>query len=194
MIRLRDTVLGLLACGALLCCGSSPPTRYYALNEIAPESASNASALEGAIPVRLEPVAIPSELDRPELVNHFGPNQVRFADLDRWAAPLDEQIRRTLSDDLSARLPAGLVADPNEPNTREPRRTLSISIGQFSADATCALTLNASWLLQRPHASAQSGEERIQQPSAGACPAGLPAAMSRALAILADRLVPVLAR
>lgn len=194
MIRPRDFALSLLASGALLSCGSSPPTRYYALNEIGPAGSSSASAAAGTVAVRLEPVAIPAELDRPELVNHVGANQVHLAEQDRWAAPVDDQIRRTLSDDLAARLPAGLVADPNEPSTREPRRTLSISLGQLSADQGCAVTLNASWSLQRTNAPAQNGEERIEQPSVGACPASLPAAMSRALATLADRLAVILLR
>jgi uncharacterized protein len=201
MIRLRDIAFGLLACGALLSCGSSPPIRFYMLSEMAPESGNSpagsgasAGATADAVAVRLEAVAIPAELDRLELVNHSGPNQVHIAESDRWAAPLDDQIRRMLSDDLAARLPKGLVVDPNEPSTRDARRTLSVSIGQFDADASCAVTLNASWSLQQPHAAAQSGSERIQQPSAGACPAGLPAAMSRALATFADRLAPIVGR
>jgi uncharacterized protein len=197
MIRLRETALSLLACGTLISCGSSPPIRFYMLSELSPES-GNSGAGTGAgaeaVAVRLEAVAIPAELDRLELVIHSGPNQVHIADNDRWAAPLDDQIRRTLSDDLAARLPKGLVADPNEPSTRDPRRTLSVSIGQFDADASCAVTLSASWSLQQPHAAAQSGSERIQQPGAGACPAALPAAMSRALATFADRLAPIVGR
>lgn len=201
MIRLRDTALGLIACGALHGCGSSPPTRFYLLSELAPEpgaqvasTAAGTGASADAIAVRLEAVAIPAELDRLELVNHSGPNQLHIAESDRWAAPLDDQIRRTLSDDLTARLPKGVVADPNEPSTQDPRRTLSVSIAQFDADASCAVTLNANWSLQQPHAAAQSGSEHIQQPSAGACPAALPAAMSRALAAFADRLALIVAR
>src|SRR5580658_1530339 len=193
MNRVRHCVLGLLGGCSLLACGSSPPIRFYTLNAVAP-SATGTAAAAGSIPVRVEPVAIPAELDRLELVNHTGPNLVHLADSDRWAAPLDEQIRRTLSDDLAARLPAGLVADPNEPGTHEPRRTLSVSIGQFDADASCALTLSASWSLQQPHERTRSGSQRIAQPSAGACPTALPAAMSRALATLADRLAAIVAQ
>src|SRR6202007_2860279 len=87
MIRLRDLAPGLLACGALIACGSSPPTRYYALSGISPDTGGASGAAAGAIPLRVEPVAIPAELDRPELVNHIGPNQVRIADQDHWAAP-----------------------------------------------------------------------------------------------------------
>jgi uncharacterized lipoprotein YmbA len=190
MRRWRHYPLVPIACCLLLSCGSSPPTRFYTLNEMAPATAA-ARSPAGAVPVRLEPVAIPAELDRQELLNHTTANMVHLSESDRWAAPLDEQIRRTLSDDLAARLPAGLVADPNEPSTRDPRRTLSISIGQFDADASCAVKLSASWSLHTPHAGDQNGTERIAEPSAGPCPSALPVAMSRALATLADRLAAI---
>jgi len=186
------SLIALSSC-LLSACGSSPPTRFYALSEVAPTSTSAVSGDANAVPVRVEPVAIPAELDRLELVHHTGPNQVQVSDFDRWAAPLDEQIRRVLSEDLSARLPAGWVTDPNEPSTGDPRRRLSIEIGRFEANEGCAVTLHASWTLRAAHAgSSRSGVERIDVPATSPCPASLAAAMSRALAALADRLASTL--
>ena len=192
MSRTRLYPLGLLGSCLLFACGASPPTRYFALNAIAPASASTAAAVEPAVKIRLEPVAIPPELDRLELVTHNGTNRVQIADSDRWAAPLDEQIRRTLSDDLSARLPEHLVADPNEPTTQDPRRKLSISIGQLDINQSCAVLLSASWTLSVTKAPGQSGVEHLQIPGGAACPGGMAAGISQALAALADRLLPVL--
>jgi uncharacterized protein len=195
MNAMRLCALGLLSGSVLWACGSSPVTRFYTLNVLAPPSAPIAGTpTDGAIPVRVEPVAIPPELDRLELVNHSGSNSVHISESERWAAPLDEQIRRVLSDDLAARVPAREMADPNEPSTQDPRRRLSVSIGQFDASESCAVTLKASWTLQVPHLPSQSGVEQVQQSAAGACPAGLPATMSRALATLADRLAPIVSR
>jgi uncharacterized protein len=197
MIRLRQTALSLLACGTLFSCSSSPPTRFYMLSTIAPQTGgqtAGASAAQSTVAVRVEAIAIPAELDRLELVHHSGANQVQITDVERWAAPLDEQIRRTLSDDLAARLAPGSVADPNEPSTQDPRRTLSVSIGQFDADAGCVVTLNASWSLQQPHIAARTGSEHIRVSATGTCPSALPAAMSQALGMLADRLAPALAQ
>jgi uncharacterized lipoprotein YmbA len=198
MSRTRLYRLGLLTSCGLFACASSPPTHYYALSEIAPRStpAALATGSTGAVPVavRLEPVNIPPELDRLELVTHSGANRVQIAEVDRWAAPLDEQIRRTLSDDLAARLPAQLMVDPNEPNTQDARRRLSISIAHFDGDANCAVTLNVNWTLQQAKTAGQSGVELVQVPAGAACPAGLAPAMSVALAMLADRLVPIINR
>jgi uncharacterized lipoprotein YmbA len=180
--------LGLIGCCLLFGCGSSPPTRFYILNEVAPTTPAPATAASNQIPVRVEPVAIAPELDRPEIVSRTGPNRVHIAGSDRWAAPLAEQIRRVLSDDLSARLPPGLVADPNELNTKDPRRLLTIAIDDFYGDDSCAVSLRASWSLTMPIAENRSKSERVQVPASGLCTGELPAAMSRALGELADRL------
>jgi uncharacterized lipoprotein YmbA len=179
--------LGILACCALFGCGSSPPTRFYILNEIAPAATPVASAAN-PIALRVEPVAIAPELDRPELVTRSGPNRVHVAGSERWAAPLPDQIRRVISDDLSTRLPPGLVADPNESSTTEPRRLLRIAIAEFYADDSCAVTLRASWSLDDQHGQRSHGTEQLHVPSSALCTGEIPAAMSRALAILDDRI------
>jgi hypothetical protein len=184
--------VGWVGCCALIACGASPPTRFYILNEIAPATAPAASA-PNPIPVRVQPVTLAPELDRPELVTRSGPNRVQVAGFDRWAAPLVDQLRRVLSDDLSARLPLGLVADPNEPSTNDPRRLLSIAIDEFYGDDRCAVSLRASWSLTTAHAASQHGTEQVQVPASAPCTGELPAAMSRALGVLADRLASAIA-
>jgi hypothetical protein len=188
---LRPVIL--IGCCQLFACGSSPPTRFYILNEIAPAAAAPTAAAPDRVPVRVEPVAIAPELDRPEIVSRIGPNRVHVAGSDRWAAPLAEQIRRVLSEDLSARLPPGLVADPNEPNTKEPRRLLMIAIDEFYGDESCAVSLRAGWSLINPNAVSQVRTEKTQVSLSTSCDGGQPAAMSRAVGTLADRLAAVIA-
>ena len=187
--RLRP--LGLLGCCALLACSSSPPMRYYTLKAIAPMAPGLATTDQ--VVLRLEPVVIPPELDRLELVSHNGPYSVHIADSDRWAAPLEDQIRLILSDDLAARLPPRLVADPNESATNEPRRLLTVAIAEFYADESCAATLRADWTLRGPKDESVRGTERLQIPAVEPCVGALPAAMSGALAVLADRLAAAIA-
>jgi hypothetical protein len=177
-----------LGCCALFACGSSPPTRFYILNEIAPATPAPTATASNQIPVRVEPVSIAPELDRPEIVSRIGANRVRVAGFDRWAAPLPEQIRQILSDDLAARLAPGLVAEPNESSTKDPRRLLTIAIDEFYGDDSCAVSLRASWSLTNPQAAGQHGTEQVQVPASAPCGGELAAAMSRALGVLADRL------
>jgi uncharacterized protein len=187
---LRAVVM--LGFGVLSGCAASPPTRFYILNDIAP-TAPPPATVSNRIAVRVEPPAIAPEVDRPELVTRSGPNRVHVAGRERWAAPLPGQIRRVLSADLAARLPPGLVADPDEPVTSQPRRSLSIAIEEFYGDDSCAVSLRAGWSLANPRANPVHGSEQVQIPASAACGGELPAAMSRALAVLADRLAQVIA-
>src|ERR1700722_16199506 len=139
MIRMWLRPVVLLGCCALSACGSSPPTRFYILNEIAPTNPAPAASALNQIPVRVEPIAIAPELDRPEIVSRIGPNRVHVAGSDLWAAPLAEQIRRVLSDDLSARLSPGSVADPNEPGTNDTANREAARSRAGAATRGCAL-------------------------------------------------------
>ncbi len=199
MTRLNCSVLPyLLGCSLLVACGSSPPQRYYTLQPVALPAGTAATGVESAnqIVVRLQPVVIPPELNRIELVSRGGPYRLHVADSDRWAAPLDDQIRRTLNDDLAARLPAQLLADPNEPATQEPRRLLSVAVLEFYADEECGATLRADWTLRGPAAATQHGSEQFDTHDAVSCVAGTPAAqaaaMSAALGKFSERLAAMI--
>jgi len=199
MTRLNYSYLPyLLGCSLMVACGSSPPQRYYMLQPVVLPAGAAATGVAPAnqIVVRIEPVVIPPELDRVELVSRGGPYRVHIADSDRWAAPLDDQVRRTLNDDLAARLPPHLLADPNEPATQEPRRRLSIALIEFYADDECGATLRADWTLRGPAAESQHGNEQFKTHDAVSCVAGTPAAlaaaMSAALGTLSERLAAVI--
>jgi hypothetical protein len=188
----------LLGCSLMVACGSSPPQRYYTLQPVAVSAGTTAPDVvpTNQIAVRIQPVLIPPELERVELVSRGGPYRVHIADSDRWAAPLDDQIRRTLNDDLAARLPAHLVADPNEPATQDPRRLLSVAIVEFYADDECGATLRADWTLRGSAAESQHGNEQFKTHDAVSCVAGTPAAlaaaMSAALGTFSERLAAVI--
>ncbi len=178
--------------GALLlltACAASPPTRYYTLDRVP----GTAVTPTDRTPVRLDRVTIPAELDRRELVLHVGPDRLRITGQDRWAAPLDDLMLRTLSADLAARLPPGVVADPREPLGTAPRRLLYVQIGRLYADEHCAVELAAAWTLETPNAASHRASEVLSVPPQGECPGAAPAGIDRALGELADRIAAALA-
>lgn len=169
----------MLAAGAAMLagCATSAPLRFYTLSAIAPEGA----AASGAAAIRVGRVRIPAELDRNEIVQRVDATRVNIGELDRWAAPLDDMIRRVLTADLQARA------------TSTAASTVTVDIEELMGDASCAVTLTASWELKADGAEGRvsTGRETIRVPSAsaGACPAGsLPMPMSQALAQLADQI------
>ena len=178
-VGLGALVAALLFVGA---CSSSPPTRFYTLSDTAPE----ATAPGGVGWVRIVGVTIPGELDRPEIVRRVGPNQLSIAGFDRWAAPLDQTIRRALSDDIARRVPNPAAGQ---------QYPVAVDIHEFYGDGSCNVTLRAGWTVKQAHPeNAQPVNEEIQVPSSGACTATLPATMSIALGQLSDRIIAGVAR
>jgi uncharacterized protein len=175
----------------LSACQSSPATHYFALIAIAPPAAP--AALSTQMPIRVERITIPGELDRLELVRRGTSNRLQIAAFDRWAAPLDDMIRRVVAADLAARLAPGTVASANEPAVGEPRRRLYIDIQSFAGDERGAVKLQAAWLVHTPNAASLRGTEDIAIEASDASADALAAAMSRALAGLCDRIAVALA-
>lgn len=183
-------------------CSSSPPTRFYTLSDTAPDAAAPA----GVGWVRVVNLTIPGEIDRPELVRRVGPNQLSVAGFDRWAAPLDETIRRALSDDIARRVPTPVPGQ---------KYSVSVEIREFYGDGACNVSLRAAWTVKAalagkmpagstaPASAAPVGTaaaspvpvlEDIKVPSSGACPETLAATMSMALGQLSDRIIAGVAR
>jgi uncharacterized lipoprotein YmbA len=170
----------------LAACQASPPTHYFALTEVTPTTPR--ATLAAQIPIRVERVMIPGELDRLELVRRSTVNQLQIATFDRWAAPLDDMIRRVLADDLAARLAPATIASVNEPAAGEPRRHLFVGVHEFSADEHGTVVLRAAWLLQTPNAASARGSEEVAVEAGSSTADAVVAAMSRALAAFADRM------
>jgi uncharacterized lipoprotein YmbA len=194
-VRRRVAVMAIATAVAQLViagCASSPPMHYYTLSEI--PATARLTVTDSTMPVRLDRVTIPAEIDRSQLVRRLDATRLQIVENDRWAAPLEDTIRRVLSNDLATRLPVNMVANPYEPSVGEKRQSLSVDIEEFYGDSTCAVTLRAAWVLKQPDMQSSRGTEETRVAS-GNCEgsAALPAAMSQALAQLSDRIAAAIA-
>jgi uncharacterized lipoprotein YmbA len=190
---IRGWCAGVMAGTLLSACASSPPMRFYTLREVPPAAGTGAASTDSNPAIRVTHVQIPAELDRVELVQRVDDSdRLQIAEQDRWAAPLDDMIRRVLSIDLQARMAPGDTTGP---------ATLSLDIDEFTVDSNCAVTLRASWELKPAASSAPAGERPnesgatkgyalTQLPAASSCSTGLlPQRMSQALGELSERIV-----
>lgn len=169
----------------LAACGGSPKTNFYALEPL--PAAHSMSARRQPSPVTVDHVALPEMLDRLSLVTEGPGNHISVSDTDRWAAPLDEQVRRTLTEDLRQRIPGGSVltaGDPAPPGAR----SLTLNVEQFVADPTGEVTLEADWSLHGGKTTDLIHHVRIQTASADPGGNAIASSMSRALAQLADKI------
>jgi len=186
------TRVGGIAVVALITgCASSAPLRYYTLSEVPPST----EATSATPAIRVGRVRIPGELDRNEIVQRIDATRLKIAEQDRWAAPLDDMIRRVLSADLQARgATASAVSAAPSDTASGGSATLSLDVDELIGDASCAVTLRASWELRSSANNTETtrtGHESIRvPPSSSTCTVGaLPMAMSQALAQLSDRIL-----
>ena len=176
----------------LVGCATSAALHYYTLSQVAPTSRLTAGS--DVVAVQLERVSIPPELDRAQFVRKVDDTRVKIVEDHRWAAPLEDMLRRVLSEDLTARLPPNLIVDPNESSAGERHQSLTIDIHELYGDEACGVTLRAGWMLKGPEPAQQDqtrrGDEEVRISPSGACPGPerIPAAMNQAIAQLSDRI------
>lgn len=103
-------------------------------------------------------------------------------------------VRQVLTTDLAARLPPGMIAPADETQPGRAVRSIVVHISAFTPDASGRLVLDAGWAptAADPHQSIPWQRERITIIGVSEF-AAEPAAMSRALGVLADRVAAALA-
>lgn len=125
---------------ALAGCASSPPVAFYALASVKTPPLH----LIDASPLQIARVHLAPMLDRREIVRQSGSVRIEVSDQHRWSAPLDQMIRRSLSEDLLDALPPGELVLPQEPAPAHTRKVV-IDILRFIPDAQGQVRLEASW-------------------------------------------------
>lgn len=136
-------IAGLALLTLLTACASSPATRFFALNPVAPAAAPSGPA---GHPVKIDAVHIPPALDRSSLVRGESGNQLDISSEDRWAGDLGEMIRRVLTQDLASRLPSGMVIAPESPAPPGARGVV-VDILAFQPQSSGEVVLDADWTL-----------------------------------------------
>ncbi|MDR1708365.1 MAG: PqiC family protein [Candidatus Accumulibacter sp.] len=166
---------------ALAACGS-PPVRYHTL---LPPDEAPARGAPAAFLVEVLPVGIPAALDQPQIAIRRGEAGVVLLDGDRWAGPLDEELRRALSAGIGRRLGARDAAGLPRPPDR-PVLQVKVEIRRLDAWPGRKIVLDADWTLVYANAR-RLGGARIEEPAPGALPE-LTQAAQRAVAALAEKI------
>ncbi|CAO3438702.1 PqiC family protein [Azospirillum doebereinerae] len=174
----RAALAGLLL--ALAAC-QTPNDRLYTLAVLPGTGAAGVTPATLA----LGSVALPPLVDRPQIVRRIDANRVEALEFDRWAEPLADGLRATLAGDLAARLPGRSVLPVAGAAPGAGVAVLSVTILKFEAEANGRVVLDAQWAL----GSGPRRRDTLEVQAANGEPAALVAAMSQAVALLADRVV-----
>jgi uncharacterized protein len=174
----------LVLCGLVVLAGgcASAPSRFYTLSPV--PLASPGSGAPG-LPIVVGPVTVPEVVDRPQIVLRVGSNRVTLDELNRWASSLQDEIGRTVAQDLMARLSTPNVTLSTQTPVPDPAYRVTISVQRFESALGDAATLDAAWTVRRAKEEAtRTGRTTLREPAQGATHEALVAAHSRAV----DRL------
>jgi uncharacterized protein len=181
-----------LAWLAAVCVGcTSAPVRYYTLT--APPGNASAAPQTG-IAVDVRALHTPRQLNHTGLMVRTGPTEVTLLENERWASPVNDEIKDALRLQLQRRL--GPVAGLRPTFTT---LTLDIDVQRFEAELGRYAVIEASWtatlstLGQPPNGARATtcgfrAEEKIE-----AGYAGMVEGYQREIGALADAVVAVLA-
>jgi uncharacterized protein len=159
-------------------CGRSAISRFYTLDS----SATPDAGPPAGYAVIVGPVSVPASVDRPEFVVQVAPNRVEVDEFNRWAAPLDDSIARTVSGDLAALLGTPRVATAPLANF-DPAFRVTINVQRFDSIPGQEVLLEAVWVVRKAKGGAtRSGRTVAREAVADKSFDALAAAHSRALA------------
>jgi uncharacterized lipoprotein YmbA len=147
----KVSTASLLACILVTGCTFMRPqpdrSRFFVLTSVSDaDIEATRSAREGnALGIGLGPLRLPDYLDRPQIVRRVDDNRLAFSELERWAEPLDKNITRVMSQNLSMLLDTDRIVEfPSFTSVRMDYE-LPMEILRFELGPTGAAHLVVRW-------------------------------------------------
>ena len=186
MDRWRRLALVLLAGAWLGACSSSKPERFHSL--LASElPAAAAKAGVPTIVVDVLPVSVPPLVDQPQFVLRAADDSLVVLEQERWAAPLRDELRSALLEQLVARW--GAVDARSLPQAGASVWQLRVDVQRFESLPAREARIDSNWSLLPPrNAAPLACRSALRESVADAGVLGLAAAHRRNVAKLADEI------
>jgi uncharacterized lipoprotein YmbA len=169
---------------------TSAPVRYYTLTP-PPDNTSLAPETTPTVDVRV--VHTPPQLNRAELMVRTGPSEVTLLENERWASPVNDEIKDALRLELQRRL-----GRMNGSRPAFAKLTLDIDVQHFEAEFGRHALIEASWSATLSATGQQSNGAGVRTCTFQAVEkihsgyAGIVEGYQREIAALADAIVAVL--
>jgi uncharacterized lipoprotein YmbA len=127
-------------------CAASQPSRFYVLSALEPSGKENPRPCPDGRTVSLgvNPVDLPRYLDRPQIMTRVGDNELRLSELNVWAEPLKEGIRRVIAQNLSTLLCSEVVVYPRT-GPRQTDYRLSADVLRLERTPAGQAVLEVQW-------------------------------------------------
>lgn len=170
------------------CLGTSPTQapRLFVLGATQPES----SAARLDVSIGVGPISMPKRLDRPQILTRATDHEVRLAEFDQWAEPLDRSFARTVAENLARSLPTDRAAVYPWNRGADIDWKIEIDVTRFEQEPDGSVTLAARWRVieGRKRVTVHHGASTLHESADGSSIGALVAAMSRAVGALSREI------
>jgi len=173
----------LLLAVALAACAGTSGERFYHLD--AGPIDSSLSDYDGDVRVVLQ--GVPEVVDRPQIVLQGRPNEIEVLENDRWAESVRSGVTRALVQDLGHALPRAWVTAEG-PGRGGRAVTVFVQIDLMSGTRAGEVLLAARWLVRSGEGGAGVADRLELRRTAPGTPAGIVAAWSAQIAMLAQAI------
>lgn len=148
MNRLRLNLSAMLILSITTSCAVPDGTRFYILadSKAKENQPEDVDAPSESVPIGLRISGFPRYLDRPQIVTRDTRNQLRIAEFDRWAEPLDTGFTRQLMQQLQTYAGRPVKALPWRGDTK-PKPIVDVDVHHFEKQADGNVWLDATWQL-----------------------------------------------
>ena len=186
-----QVALMLVLSGCLGGGSQAPPTRFFVLNSLytAENETQPVTDLKNAIVV-IGPITLTQVLDRPQIIIRHSDNEIRVADLDRWAEPLHENLIRVVVDNLAALLSRGSIIRFPPAGSIPVAYQVLMEVTRFDGNPQDEVVLRARWAVLGDNGDTVllKQESVLNEPSKGNTIAEMVAAQSRLVAKLSREI------
>jgi hypothetical protein len=172
-----------LALALAACASNKAPERFHTL---VPSQAAASVPTQGVVYVH--PVGIPPQVDHAQWVVRQADDSLLMLEQDRWAAPLQDELRGAVVARLAARW--GMVDVKGMPAPPSPLLSVRIDVQRFESTPGSEARIEANWSVGsgQKDSNALLCHSIIREPANGPGIAALAAAHRQATVRLADEI------
>jgi uncharacterized lipoprotein YmbA len=170
---------------------ASQPSRFYLLSALpSTEMATPVASGQPGPTIGVGPIVLPRYLDRPQIATRTSAHELKLAEFERWAEPLDANFTRVVAENLAILLPSARIAPFPWPRATPPDYQALVEVTHFLSQMGGESLLIADWLLLKgegPQVLA-TGKSRVSVPTSGQDYTSIVAAMSQTVAELSREI------
>lgn len=133
------------------CAASTQQSKFFVLTSIAKDTTKKLAPSRDKMAIGVGPFEFPSYLNRPNILNRVGTNEVQLSEYHRWAEPLEENFSRVLAENLSTLLSTDRVAIFPWKGTMPIGFQVTVSVTKFDGELGGDSLLECRWAIFRDY-------------------------------------------